>query len=129
MSKPGSTFHYNTGETDLVGVLVSNAVGKSLSEYTSDELWQAYGIEREAVWPVDEAGHECGGRCLAMTLGDRRQLGMAHCRGPRARRRAPSLPRCCARRGEGLVGRCVPLAKVNADQEQELAARFQSAAS
>ena len=31
--EPGTFFNYNTGETDLVGILVSNAVGKSLSQY------------------------------------------------------------------------------------------------
>jgi CubicO group peptidase (beta-lactamase class C family) len=37
-NEPGTKFHYNTGETDLVGILVSNAVGKSLSQYASEKL-------------------------------------------------------------------------------------------
>jgi CubicO group peptidase (beta-lactamase class C family) len=74
-AEPGSTFRYNTGETDLVGVLVSNAVGKSLSQYASEKLWQAYGMERDATWMVDVAGHERGGCCLSMTLGDYARVG------------------------------------------------------
>src|SRR5215475_11742721 len=73
--EPGSTFHYNTGETDLVGILVSNAVGKSLSDYLSEKIWKSYGMERDAVWMVDVANHERGGCCLAMTLGDYARFG------------------------------------------------------
>lgn len=73
--EPGTTFHYDTGETDLVGILVSNAVGKSLSDYASEKLWQAYGMERDATWLLDVAGHERGGCCLSMTLGDYVRVG------------------------------------------------------
>jgi CubicO group peptidase (beta-lactamase class C family) len=52
-NEPGTKFHYNTGETDLAGILVANAVGKSLSQYASEKLWQAYGMERDATWLVD----------------------------------------------------------------------------
>jgi CubicO group peptidase (beta-lactamase class C family) len=74
-NEPGTTFHYDTGETDLVGILVSNAAGKSLSQYASEKLWQAYGMERDATWLVDAAGHERGGCCLSMTLGDYARVG------------------------------------------------------
>lgn len=74
-TEPGTRFHYNSGETDLVGILVSNAVGMSLSQYASAKLWQAYGMERDATWMVDLAGHERGGCCLSMTLGDYARFG------------------------------------------------------
>src|SRR5262249_13519487 len=86
--EPGSTFHYNTGETNLVGILVSNAVGKSLSEYLSDKIWKAYGMERDAVWMVDVANHERGGCCLAMTLGDYARFGQFILEGGKASGRA-----------------------------------------
>ena len=74
-NKPGTKFNYNSGETDLVGIVVSNAVGMSLSQYASEKLWQAYGMERDATWMVDLAGHERGGCCLSMTLGDYARFG------------------------------------------------------
>jgi CubicO group peptidase (beta-lactamase class C family) len=74
-NEPGTKFHYNTGETDLVGILVANAVGTSLSQYASEKLWQGYGMERDATWLVDVAGHERGGCCLSMTLGDFARVG------------------------------------------------------
>jgi CubicO group peptidase (beta-lactamase class C family) len=81
---PGTKFHYNTGETDLVGVLVSNAVGKSLSEYASEKIWRPYGMERDAIWVVDRAGHERGGCCISMTLRDYARLGQFILDGGRA---------------------------------------------
>ena len=73
--EPGSMFNYNTGETDLVGILVSNAVGMSLSDYASEKLWKSYGMGRDAIWMVDPAGRERGGCCISMTLRDYGRVG------------------------------------------------------
>jgi CubicO group peptidase (beta-lactamase class C family) len=74
-NEPGTKFTYNTGETDLVGVLVSKAVGKSLSEYASEKLWKPYGMERDGIWMTDLGGHERGGCCMSMTLRDYGRVG------------------------------------------------------
>jgi CubicO group peptidase (beta-lactamase class C family) len=72
---PGSKFVYKTGETDLAGILVSNAVGKPLSQYLSEKIWAPYGMEQDAVWVDDVAGHERGGCCLSMTVRDYARIG------------------------------------------------------
>ena len=72
---PGTKFNYNTGETDLVGILVSNAVHKPLATYASEKIWKPYGMERDAVWMTDLAGHERGGCCISMTLRDYARVG------------------------------------------------------
>ncbi|MEY4249644.1 MAG: hypothetical protein RJA87_1277 [Pseudomonadota bacterium] len=72
---PGTKFLYNTGETDLTGLLVSTAVGKPLSSYMSEKIWQPYGMEQDAVWMTDQGGHERGGCCLSMTLRDYARFG------------------------------------------------------
>jgi len=72
---PGSKFHYNTGETDLVGILVSNAVGMPLADYASRKIWKPYGMEQDAVWMTDPAGRERGGCCISMTLRDYGRVG------------------------------------------------------
>ncbi|MFN9711884.1 MAG: serine hydrolase domain-containing protein, partial [Alphaproteobacteria bacterium] len=72
---PGTMFNYNTGETDLVGILVSNAVGKSLSDYASEKIWKPYGMGQDAIWMVDPAGRERGGCCMSMTLRDYGRIG------------------------------------------------------
>ena len=73
---PGSTFHYNTGETDLVGVLVSNATGKSLADYASDKIWKPFGMEQDGIWMRDPGGQDRGGCCISMTLRDYGRLGL-----------------------------------------------------
>ena len=69
-SAPGEKWVYKTGETNLVGVLVSEATGKSLSEYLSEKIWRPFGMEQPAYWELDESGAEMGGCCLSATLRD-----------------------------------------------------------
>lgn len=73
---PGTKFNYNTGETDLVGVLVSKATGESLAQYASEKIWKPYGMGRDAVWMTDPGGQERGGCCLSMTLRDYGRVGL-----------------------------------------------------
>ena len=73
--EPGSTFNYNTGETDLVGMLVARAVGKPISQYASEKIWRPYGMEQDAIWMVDPGGMERGGCCISMTLRDYGRVG------------------------------------------------------
>ncbi|HEX3915081.1 MAG TPA: serine hydrolase [Steroidobacteraceae bacterium] len=72
---PGTKFVYKTGETDLAGILLSNAVGEPLAQYLSEKLWQPYGMEQDAIWVEDVAGHERGGCCISMTLRDYGRIG------------------------------------------------------
>lgn len=67
---PGSKFVYKTGETDLAGILLSNAVGEPLAQYLSEKIWRPYGMEQDGIWSEDLAGHERGGCCMSMTLRD-----------------------------------------------------------
>jgi CubicO group peptidase (beta-lactamase class C family) len=72
---PGSTFHYDTAETHLAGLVLSRAVGESVSDYLSEKIWKPYGMERDAAWRVDHQGREFTGCCLFMTLADYARIG------------------------------------------------------
>ncbi|MDX8457105.1 serine hydrolase [Mesorhizobium sp. VK9D] len=74
-NQPGTKYVYSDGDTDLAGILVSNAAGKSMSEYLSQKLWQPYGMEKDAYWIVDPAGYERGGTGISMTLRDLARTG------------------------------------------------------
>lgn len=74
-AEPGSRFHYSTGETDLVGILLENAVGTSLSDYASKKLWQPIGMEQDGIWIVGTDGRERSGCCMSMTLRDYGRFG------------------------------------------------------
>ncbi len=71
----GTVFHYSTADADLVGVMLSRAVGESLSDYLSDKVWRPYGMEEDAVWLVGDGGKELAGCCLSMTLRDYGRFG------------------------------------------------------
>lgn len=73
---PGTRWAYKTGETDLAGILLSNAVGEPLAAYLSEKIWGPFGMEADAAWVEDTAGHERGGCCISMTLRDYGRFGL-----------------------------------------------------
>lgn len=72
---PGTKWVYKTGETNLVGVLVRRATGKTLADYLSAKVWKPYGMEQDAVWMIDPSGGEIGGCCLSVSLRDYARMG------------------------------------------------------
>jgi CubicO group peptidase (beta-lactamase class C family) len=72
---PGQKWHYSTGETNLIGVLVARATKKDLATYASEKIWARYGMERDASWMLDRTGHEQGGCCMQATTRDYARLG------------------------------------------------------
>jgi CubicO group peptidase (beta-lactamase class C family) len=66
---------YKTGETHLLGVLVSSATGQTLADYLSAKLWAPYGMEQPASWSIDRSGHELAGCCLQAALRDYARYG------------------------------------------------------
>jgi CubicO group peptidase (beta-lactamase class C family) len=73
--EPGRKWHYNTGETNLIGVLVARATKKDLATYASEKIWAAYGMERDAAWMLDRSDHEQGGCCIQATTRDYARFG------------------------------------------------------
>lgn len=72
---PGEKWVYKTGETNLIGVLVANAVKKPLANYLSETVWQRYGMEQDAFWMIDASGREVAGCCLSVSLRDYARMG------------------------------------------------------
>ncbi len=62
-AEPGSRFLYSTGESNIVGLIVSRAVGEPLADYLSRKIWAPYGFESDVSWLTD-GGTEIGGCCL-----------------------------------------------------------------
>jgi CubicO group peptidase (beta-lactamase class C family) len=86
-AEPGTKWVYKTGETNLIGVLVSRATRKPLSRYASEKIWKPYGMEADAFWQVDEGGQEIGGCCLSVRLRDYGRIGQFVLDGGKAGRR------------------------------------------
>lgn len=74
-AEPGKKFLYSTGETHLLGVLVSSATHQTLSQYLSSKIWIPYGMEHKATWRLDRTGQEMAGCCLQMILRDFARFG------------------------------------------------------
>jgi CubicO group peptidase (beta-lactamase class C family) len=74
-AESGKRFLYSTGETHLLGVLVSAATSQTLSHYLSSKIWEPYGMEQNATWTLDRTGQELAGCCLEMTLRDFGRFG------------------------------------------------------
>jgi len=73
---PGAKWLYSTGETNLIGVLVSEASGKNLSDYLGEKIWRAYGMEHDASWLLSRDGNEISGCCIQASLRDFARFGL-----------------------------------------------------
>jgi CubicO group peptidase (beta-lactamase class C family) len=73
---PGSKWVYKTGESDLMGVLLARATHKHPADYLSEKVWSKFGMERDAIWMLDQSGEELGGCCISMTLKDYGRFGL-----------------------------------------------------
>ena len=71
----GTKWVYKTGETHLLGVLVSEATRKPLAQYLSEKIWAPYGMERDASWQIDPTDAEMAGCCLHIALRDYARFG------------------------------------------------------
>ena len=54
--EPGTYHSYKSGDTELLGLILTRATGKSVSEYASDVLWKPLGAEHPAKWSLDKKG-------------------------------------------------------------------------
>lgn len=72
----GTKWVYKTGETNLIGVLVSSATKKKLSEYLSEKVWVPFGMEQDASWLLGSTGHEISGCCIQASTRDYARFGL-----------------------------------------------------
>lgn len=71
----GSKWVYKTGETNLIGVLVSKVTGKTLSAYLAEKLWKPFGMEQDASWLLGSTGAEISGCCIQASTRDYARFG------------------------------------------------------
>jgi CubicO group peptidase (beta-lactamase class C family) len=75
-TQPGRTFIYQSGNSQLLGIIVEKATGKSVTEYTQEKIWKKIGAEHEAFWSLDkDNGDEKAFCCLYATARDFGRLG------------------------------------------------------
>jgi CubicO group peptidase (beta-lactamase class C family) len=75
LHEPGSTWHYNTADTYLLGCILCAATGQTLADYMSKTIWQPCGMEDEAFYTLESTdGQEIAGSRAGMSLRDMGRL-------------------------------------------------------
>ena len=74
---PGQKFKYASGDTQLLGMVLEKANGKTLTEQLSETFWQPLGAEYQAYWQLDSeaSGIEKAYCCLASNALDFARFG------------------------------------------------------
>ena len=72
----GTRWHYSTGETNLVGVLLNQATRKPLATYLSEKIWVPAGMEQQATWILNRTGQEISGCCIQAATRDFARFGV-----------------------------------------------------
>lgn len=77
---PDTKFNYAGADTEILGLVVTAATGRSLSDYLAARIWQPMGAEADANWMTDTSGQELAHCCFSAVLRDWARLGlmMAH---------------------------------------------------
>lgn len=88
---PGTRWNYSTGETNLVGILVSQATKKPLATYLSEKVWVPAGMEQQGTWILSRTGQEISGCCIQAATRDFARFGQFILDGARVNGR-PSVP-------------------------------------
>jgi len=73
--KPGVYNHYVSMDTQVLGMIIREATGKTLSAYAEEKLWKPLGMESDALWLVDSAGMEAAFGGLNVVLRDYARFG------------------------------------------------------
>ncbi|ATA68452.1 serine hydrolase [Capnocytophaga cynodegmi] len=77
VEEPGKRYVYQSGNTQLLAMVIEKATGKTLSDYLSQSIWKPLGSESDALWQVDSeaSGMEKAYCCIASNARDFARLG------------------------------------------------------
>jgi len=80
---PGTVFLYNSGNAQILGIVVQNATHKTLAAYLEEKIWRPLGMEADAYWVRDRFGRSLGRSLLNATLRDYARFGYFFMHGAR----------------------------------------------
>jgi CubicO group peptidase (beta-lactamase class C family) len=72
---PGTVFLYNSGNVQILGVVVERATHKTLAAYLEEKIWRPVGMEADAYWVRDRFGHAFARSLFNATLRDYARFG------------------------------------------------------
>lgn len=74
----GQYHHYVSMDTQVLGMLLKNATGKTPSQLLHEKIWSKLGMRSDARWLVDDKGMELVFGTLNATLRDYARFGMLY---------------------------------------------------
>jgi CubicO group peptidase (beta-lactamase class C family) len=72
---PGTVFLYNSGNVQILGVVVERATRRNLAEYLEEKIWKPLGMEADAYWVRDRHQHAFARSLFNARLRDYARLG------------------------------------------------------
>jgi len=76
VKEPGTFHTYQSGNTQLLGLILEKATGRTESDWISEKLWMPIGAEHPALWSLDKKnGHEKSYCCFNSNVLDFARLG------------------------------------------------------
>jgi CubicO group peptidase (beta-lactamase class C family) len=73
--EPGSFNLYNSTDTQVLGMLLVAATGRSIAHYMQEKLWHPLGMESDGYWIIDSVGMEMAYGGLNATARDYAKIG------------------------------------------------------
>lgn len=74
-TEPGTYNRYSSADTQVLGLLLTEATGRTLTDYMQEKLWHPLGAEHDADWVHDSEGREIAAWGLNSTARDFAKLG------------------------------------------------------
>ena len=79
--EPGTVCRYNSGDTQVLGLLIRTVTGGTIAEYMQKKLVEPLGFEYPSYWLLDGSGIEAAFAGLNLTARDFARLGELYRRG------------------------------------------------
>jgi CubicO group peptidase (beta-lactamase class C family) len=73
--EPGTFNHYNSANTQVLGMLLVAVTGRSIVDYVQERLWHPLGMEADGYWIVDSTGMEIAYGGLNVIARDYAKIG------------------------------------------------------
>jgi len=73
--EPGTVNHYVSINTHVLGMVLTQATGRSITDYMQEKLYNPMGMEHDGLWIIDGQGMEMALGGLNLTLIDFAKLG------------------------------------------------------
>jgi len=77
INQPGINFHYSSGNTQVLAIVIERATGQKITDYFSENFWKKMNAEKEAIWQLDsyESGNAKAFCCFSTNARDLSRMG------------------------------------------------------